>query len=96
MTEKIYIVFQKWESKHGDRDAQILTVTFDKEEAIKCLREERDEILANNSLSVDEIKNNNNYDIEDTSEHFYLFNFYGGWDEITIMERDIKMKNSKH
>ena len=42
MTEKIYIVFQKWESKNGDRDAQILTVTFDKEEAIKCLREERD------------------------------------------------------
>lgn len=93
MTEKIYIVFQEWESKHGDRDAQILNVTFDKEEAIKCLQEERNEILANCSLSVDEIKKNDNYDIEDELEHFYLFDFYGGWDEITIQERDIEMKN---
>lgn len=93
MTEKIYIVFQEWESKHGDRDAQILNVTFDKEEAIKCLQEERNEILANCPLSVDEIKKNDNYDIEDELEHFYLFDFYGGWDEITIQERDIEMKN---
>ena len=96
MTEKIYIVFQEWESKHGDRDAQILIVTFDKEEAIKCLQEERNEILASCPLSVNKIKNNNNYDIEDTSEHFYLFDFYGGWDEISIIERDIEMKNQKH
>ena len=96
MTEKIYIVFQKWESKHGDRDAQILTVTFDKEEAIKCLREERDEILANCPLSVDKIKNNNNYDLEDRPDYFYLFDFYGGWDEISIIERDIEMKNQKY
>lgn len=96
MTEKIYIVFQEWESKHGDRDAQILTVTFDKEEAIKCLREERDDILANYPLSVDEIKDNEDYDFEDSVDHFYLDDNYGGWDEITVQEHDVKVKNSKH
>lgn len=93
MTEKIYIVLQAWESKYGDRDSQILAVTFDKEEAIKCLQEERNEILANYPLSIKEIKSSNEYDIDDFPNYFYLCDTYGGWDEITITERDVKMKN---
>lgn len=92
-TKKIYIVFQQWESKHGCKDAQILNVTFDKDEAIKCLREERDEILSNMPILVSEIKNNNDYDFDDRPDYFYLNDNFGGWDEITIIEKDVEIKN---
>lgn len=90
MKKKIYIVFQEWESKHGDRDSQILGVTFNHEEAVDILKEERDTILGEQSLSVEEIAADDNFDIEDEPEHFYLADYFGGWDEINIIERDVE------
>lgn len=90
MTEKIYIVFQEWQSKYGEREAQILHVTFDKDEAISVLNDEKAEIVANYHTPLEEMKNNEAFDIEDEPEHFYLNDFYGGWDEIKVIERNIK------
>lgn len=93
MNKKVYVVFQEWEDKCGSRNAQILNVTFNKEKAIECLRSERDEILANYPLSYHEIESNSNYELEDEPTRFCLFDMYGGWDEITIIEHDVEMED---
>lgn len=93
MTKKVYVVFQEWEDKCGNRNSQILDVTFSKEKATKCLKSERDEILANYPLSYHEIESNDDYELEDEPTRFWLFDMYGGWDEINIIERDIELED---
>lgn len=93
MKEKVYVVFQEWEDASGERDSQILAVTRTEEDAIKVLQEERAEILANfkgGKMTVEEIENDEDYDLEDTPTRFWLQDLFGGWDEITIIEKVVK------
>lgn len=93
MTEKIYVVFQEWQDKCGNRDSQILGVTNNKEEAIKILQDERTEILANCPYTADELANHDEYDLIDEPEHFDFFDAFGGWDEIIVIEEDVKPRD---
>lgn len=93
MTEKIYVVLQQWEDKCGARDAQILCVTPHLYDARKSMQEERDEILANHTLTLEQIKHNDDYELEEDESRFFLNDMYGGWDEITILEKEVPQRD---
>lgn len=91
MKQKIYVVTQEWESVDGTREWQILGVSFDLTTAQKIMQEEHNEILSNWPITLKELKDSNDYNLEDTSTHFLLYQEYScEYDELNIVEKTIE------
>lgn len=87
---KVYIVVASWRDKLGDNYFAIVNVTADAEVAKKALKEERGNILEGYPYSFEEAAaNNNEYRMIDHEDYFYIEDFYAGWDELQILEREI-------
>lgn len=88
MMSKVYVVLQKRQDQCGAVDAMVLGITHSLSKAQSILQEERTEILANCRDTIDEMKDDDAYVVEDDSEHFYLADVFAGqWDEIDIIEK---------
>ena len=91
MTKKVYVVLQQWQDRCGSNNVMILGVTYSLDKAKQILQEERDTILENYKQSLDEMKKDDYFVVEDSDEHFYLADtIVAQWDVINIIEQQLK------
>ena len=91
MTKKVYAVLQQWQDRCGSVDTVILGVTYSLDKANQILQEERDTILENYKQSLDEMKKDDCFVVEDSDEHFFLADtIVTQWDVIDIIEQQLK------
>ena len=69
----------------------ILGVAYSLDKAKQILQEERDTILENYKQSLDEMKKDDCFVVEDSDEHFFLADtIVTQWDVIDIIEQQLK------
>lgn len=86
MKENVFIVISSWfYEKSGYSDKDINFVTKDANEAIKKLKSIKEEELGiNERLWDDDI-----FEKQDESDHFFIMNNNGDWFEIEIIEKEL-------
>ena len=91
MTKKVYVVLQQWQDRCGSNNVMILGVTYSLDKAKQILQEERDTILENYKQSLDEMKKDDCFVVENSDEHFFLADtIVTQWDVIDIIEQQLK------
>lgn len=86
MKENVFIVISSWfYEKSGYSDKNINLVTRDKNKAIEKLKHIKEEELAINGQLWDE----DIFDKQDESDHFFIMNNDGDWFEVDIFENEI-------
>lgn len=90
MQSKVFIVLQKYQEKEGNNDAFVLGVTHSIKKAQKIVAEEKASILENYKQSLEEMKNDDFFVVEDNPTHFYLADTIECcWDEIVVIVKPI-------
>lgn len=93
MKDKIYVVFSEWETQSGDFDSNVIGIFYDIQQAVECLRVERDTILSETyNTSFDK---HEGVDITEQGEnHVFIFSkSCYRWDSLTIYEKEIKQRD---
>lgn len=88
--QRVYIVTSEFMDKHGEREWNVCATFRLLYEAKKLLAEKRQNILDEYGMSAEELEQSDDYEVEDEDNRFYVQDFCGGWDEISITEQKIE------
>lgn len=85
---KFYIVQHEWLSRDENYDTALLGVFQNKDNAVKCMKKERDTLLEESyGISLEIATQSEYYMCNDTDDEFSIADMYDyPWDKISIIE----------
>lgn len=93
MKDKIYVVLSEWETQSGNFDSNVIGIFYDIQQAVECLRAERDTILSETYNTT--FDKHEGVDITEQGEsHVFIFSkSCYRWDSLTIYEKEIEQRD---
>ena len=91
MSSKVYVVLHEWLNRDENFDTDILGVFKNNDNAVKCMRNERDKLLEEiYGISLEIATQSEYYMCNDTDDEFSIADMCDyPWDKISIIEEKL-------
>lgn len=86
---KVYIVTHEWQDTGGGHEFWVVATYRRESDALKLLAEEREKLIKEHNVSIDEMKESDEYEVEADDVHFFLQDADGAWDEIKVIDQKV-------
>ena len=95
MKDTIFIVVSEWKSHDGSFDSNVIGVFYDLQQAVECLKKERDTILEESyDTTFEKCENDVDVMVKCDDYNFFVTEKFGNrWDSITIHEKEIEQRD---